>query len=95
MAGQELKELGGEEELTRFNLTQELAKLEQVIDQHYTAGDDLNVIFHEEVTRYTKGPPGYLEEVRENKDEKLLDSEKLREYASDFWEKRRVKPEVK
>ncbi len=61
LADPELKEIGEDQELTRFNLTQVLAKLEEMIDLNFTAKEDLSGTFHEEATRYTKGPPGYLD----------------------------------
>lgn len=49
--------------------------------------DDLgnNNFFSADMTKYTKGPPNYTEEMKENRDEKLMDGDKLREFASDFW----------
>jgi hypothetical protein len=48
-----------------------------------------------EATKYTKGPSICCEDVRDNRDEKMMDSEKLREFAIDYWEKKRSKPESK
>jgi hypothetical protein len=50
---------------------------------------------HLEATKYTKGPSICCEDVRDNRDEKMMDSEKLREFAIDYWEKKRSKPESK
>lgn len=82
-------------ELTQFSLTEQLAKVEQMIDHYYTGGEDLTATFHEDVTRYTKVPPGYSEQVKESREERLMDAQKLRQFASDFWDKRKGKPEVK
>lgn len=61
-----------------------------MIDTHYASPNEATAIIKEEVTRYTKIPPG-LDELKENKEEKLLEGDKLREFASEFWEKRKGK----
>ena len=55
----ELRKLGLGEELTQFNLTEELAKVEEMIDCYFVVGEEVNGTFHEEATRYTRVPPGY------------------------------------
>lgn len=46
-----------------------------MIDQNFAVGEETGNpnIFIEDMTRYTKGPPNYGEEVKENRDEKLMD----------------------
>jgi hypothetical protein len=44
--------------------------------------------FKEDVTRYTKLPPTIMAD--ESKEEKLLEKEKLKEWAGEFWEKKRA-----
>ena len=92
IASEEFKNLGGEE-ATRFNLTQELANLELIIDRNFSLKDELGStnIFFEDMTKYTKGPPNYAELMQESREEKFMDSEKLRDFASDFWERRKGK----
>ena len=65
--------------------------MEHQINESTAGKEDLKVMIHEDVTKYTKGPPNCSEEAKENREEKLMDREKLHEYASDFWEKRRPK----
>jgi hypothetical protein len=85
--------LEGEQELTQFNLQHQLSQIEELIGTHFPS-EEAHVGLKEEVTKYTRAPPALNEEIRD-KDERLFDGDKLREYASDYWEKRKAKAELK
>ena len=47
--------------------------------------------FKEEITRYTKLPPTILtDESKEKPEEKLLEKDKLKDLAGEYWEKKKV-----
>ena len=46
--------------------------------------------FKEDITKYTKLPPTILnDESKEKPEEKLLEKEKLKELAGEYWEKKK------
>ena len=70
IASAELKPLGGDEQITRFNLIEELARVESMIDKHFSMKDDFGNtrIFFEDMTKYSKVPPSYAETMQESRD---------------------------
>jgi len=70
LASEELKSLGNDSKISRFNLIEELASVESMIDRHFTMKDEFGTtrIFFEDMTKYSKVPPNYAELVQENRD---------------------------
>ena len=47
--------------------------------------------FKEDITRYTKLPPSIgTDDSKEKPEEKLLEKEKLKELAGEFWERKKA-----
>ena len=66
LASEELKSVGTDEKITRFNLIEELARVESKIDKNFTVKDEFGAtrIFFEDMTKYSKIPPNYAEMVQ-------------------------------
>ncbi len=61
------------------------------IDDFTAVGSKKNIQTpSEDIRRYSKAPPTIpVDDLKEKAEEKLIDGGKLREYATEYWEKRK------
>ena len=87
------KDISREGDMTFSNYEQNLAELEEIINKQFLKDEKAEKIdekLKEDVTKYSKGLPAITyEEVRDKNEEGLLQEGRFRDYASDFWEKKK------
>lgn len=80
-----------EETITTSNMEQYLAELENMIVKACRLEDKVNQSYKDEITNYSRTPPTVSEDIKEMREERLLEPDRLRNYAGDYWERRKNK----
>ena len=88
------------DEVSQFNLKNQLAFIEDLICQKFpdkVIKDDTHSLdFKNQASHYSK-PAGPVtpEDLKEIREERLYSPERLKDFAEEYWEKRRIKTENK
>lgn len=87
-----IQKVDDESILNYYNIEQYLATLQTKINEKFCSGNPVSVGIKvkEEFTKYSRAAPTLSnEDIRERGQDNLFEPSKLRDYASEFWDKKK------